>query len=214
MDETYHSSKGALTESKHVFIREGMQYYLEHANPTQELKVLEIGFGTGLNALLAWEFSQKLQQSIVFETLEPFPLAPSVTRHLSYPQLLEESEGVAEIFEHLHSCAWNEKARIAPHFTLLKQQVRLEDYEASHGIFDVIFFDAFAPQKQGEMWEVNMLEKCFHFLKPQGVLTTYCAQGQFKRNLRSIGFEVFRVDGPPNGKREMTRAIRKWPSLH
>ena len=204
LNETYHSSHGALTESEHVFIKAGLDHYLEK-QAVESIYILEIGFGTGLNAFLAWDWARQNKVVVHFTSLEPFPLTEEIYTQLNYTENREP--WAIEAFQKLHWAGWDETLAMDECVHLQKAKTRLEDF-VSEQRFQLVFFDAFAPQKQGEMWEVSMLEKCFHFLKPQGVLTTYCAQGQFKRNLRSIGFEVFRVDGPPNGKREMTRAIR------
>lgn len=208
LDETYHSSKGAYTESMHVFIHAGLQYYEEKVNPTERPRVLEVGFGTGLNALLSWEYSKRNKLGVWYESLEPYPISPALTKELNYPDQLPDPIEARGFFDEIHTSPWGEELHLSPTFTLLKQTAKLEEFKGQDNLYDIIFFDAFAPQKQGELWEVEPLAKCFELLKPQGVLTTYCAQGQFKRNLKQVGFQVERLAGPPNGKREITRATK------
>jgi tRNA U34 5-methylaminomethyl-2-thiouridine-forming methyltransferase MnmC len=203
LHETYHSTKGALTESEHVFIREGLRYYGER-HAAGPLSVLEVGFGTGLNALLTWREARESGRAVRYVTLEPFPLPEPIWRGLNYwASLGMEAEG-----HRLHEAPWGQEAALSENFCLEKLACRLEDYGAGSARFEVVYFDAFAPQKQPELWTPELLGKCFEALVPGGVLTTYCAQGQFKRDLRAAGFSVARVEGPPGGKREMTRAVK------
>ena len=204
MDETYHSAHGALTESKHVFIKEGLEFCLQNQ---ERAAVLEVGFGTGLNAILAYQKAQELQKDVLYITLEPFPIEKDIIDQLNYADLLEDEE-LFDYFEYLHNWEWNKVKQIEEHFIFQKLQLKLEDYFPKDLFVDVIFFDAFAPKKQPEMWELVQIQHCFALLKPGGVLVTYCASGQFKRDLKAAGFEVERVPGPEGGKREMTRATK------
>lgn len=204
MDETYHSAHGALTESKHVFVQEGLMAVLEQA---PRAAVLEVGFGTGLNTILTFEKANEVKKDVLYVTLEPYPIEKELIDQMNYAQLLDDEE-LLDYFEYFHNWEWNKVKQIEDHFIFQKLQLKLEDYFPKEVFFDVIYFDAFAPQKQPEMWTSEQMKHCFALLKPGGVLVTYCAQGQFKRDLKAAGFKVERVKGPEGGKREMTRATK------
>jgi len=199
LNETYHSFHGAMQESTYVFIKMGLEAYLEKYNVTQ-INVLEIGFGTGLNALLAAEFAEEHAVNIYFETLETIPLDSEIYQNLNYRN---QSIG-KELFLSLHECKWEKDVAITPHFTLKKIKQSLLEYQESPN-FDVIFFDAFAPSKQPELWEKEVMEKMFKSLHKNGMFTTYCAKGQLKRDLKEVGLQVTTLPGAP-GKKEMVRA--------
>ncbi|MFA0962256.1 tRNA (5-methylaminomethyl-2-thiouridine)(34)-methyltransferase MnmD [Roseivirga sp. BDSF3-8] len=201
MNETYHSSHGALAESRHVFIKNGLLPVASRVTQ-RPIRVLEVGFGTGLNALLARQQAEKLQIPVHFTTLEPFPLPEEIYSQLNYPALLGGSEGLAELFQQMHRAGWNEVTTVSPRFTLQKLKQRLEDFNDEGG-YHVVFFDAFAPNKQEEVWDEALIQKVADHMAPGGVLTTYCAQGKFRRSLKAAGLEVESVPGPP-GKKEMT----------
>jgi tRNA U34 5-methylaminomethyl-2-thiouridine-forming methyltransferase MnmC len=194
-DETYHSRHGAVRESRHVFIDNGLN--LVAGGP--EASVLEVGFGTGLNALLSLEFAIGGNMQIRYCSLEPYPLSMQEWSALNYQEFLP---ALKEEFMALHEANWAENVRVHPNFTLLK----LKESAGTNSInetFDVLFFDAFAPRVQPELWQKPILEWCRQQLKPGGLLVTYCAQGQFRRELKALGFDVKSLPGPP-GKREMT----------
>lgn len=206
LNETYHSFHGALAESQHVFIKMGLDYWLDHHPASREVSVFEVGFGTGLNALLALEVAEKHKINIKFTTLEPFPLPEVTTGQLNYGQKAAGGAYKKE-FHALHTAPWEEEVAITPHFKLLKHQNRLEDYAAGNKSFDLIFFDAFAPNKQAELWEKELLEKVAGFMAPGAVFTTYCAKGQLKRDLKALELRVDTLPGAP-GKKEMVRAVK------
>lgn len=206
LNETYHSFHGALGESLHVFIRMGLEHWhREHPN-AQSLRIFEVGFGTGLNALLALEFAEAQGLTIHYTTLEPFPLSTEVTNQLNYGSLIADGS-FEEDFKALHAAPWGEEVSIQSAFTLRKEQLKLEDYAAPAEAFDSVFFDAFAPSKQSELWEKELLEKVAQLMAPGAVFTTYCARGQLKRDLKAIGLEVETLPGAP-GKKEMVRAVK------
>lgn len=206
LNESYHSFHGALAESQHVYIKKGLDYRVEQQPEIKEVVILEVGFGTGLNALLALEAAEKHSLSIKFTTLEPFPLNESVTRQLNYGQLVARGAYEKE-FHALHAAPWQEETAITPHFKLWKHQSRLEDFTAPEESFDLVFFDAFAPNKQAELWEKELLEKVVKLMSSGAVFTTYCAKGQLKRDLKSLGLRVDTLPGAP-GKLEMVRAVK------
>lgn len=206
LNETYHSHHGALGESLHVFIRMGLEHWLSSHPEAASLRIFEVGFGTGLNALLAYEAAEKLAVHIQYTTLEPFPLGNETVAALNYGSML--AEGVfAEAFQQLHTAAWGEPEKIGDHFELLKYQSRLEDFMPLPAAYDLVFFDAFAPSKQAELWEKALLEKVANGMAPAAVFTTYCAKGQLKRDLKALGLQVETLPGAP-GKKEMVRATR------
>lgn len=200
LDENYHSGHGALQEAKHVFIENGLKTV-----ELETLHVFEMGFGTGLNALLTLNDSLKNSAIIYYSGIEAYPVELELIEDLSYGVYLE---GVDEyLFLKMHTEDWGKSVDLTPHFTFEKIHAKIEDYQAETEKFDLVYFDAFGPRAQGEMWEINILAKMHLMLKIGGVLVTYCAKGQFKRDLKSLGFEVQSLPGPP-GKREMTRAVR------
>lgn len=203
MNETYHSTKGAQTESLYIYIQHGLDFFL---TLDRQIEVLEIGMGTGLNVLLAYEWSLQQNKSIHLNTLEPYPIPQEQIEALNYTK--GKSESTQEIFKQIHNSSFAESHALSPGFTLTKWQEKLEDFTAPKNKYDVVFYDAFAPSKQAEIWNVSLLQKVYDSMQAGAVLTTYCAQGQFKRDLRSIGFEVQNPPGPM-GKKEMTLAWKK-----
>lgn len=197
LDETYHSRHGAVTESTYVFIEKGLDFIFKDQ---KELTVLEVGFGTGLNALLTLIWAKERKIKIDYHTLEPFPLPEEVYLKLNYPEVLNKEE-LRNDFLKMHSAC--EKIQLTEYFSFIKYQEKLEDFSSSV-LADIIFYDAFAPSKQKEIWSLENMRKCFSLLKPGGALVTYCANGQFKRDLKEAGFTVEVLQGPP-GKKEMTR---------
>jgi tRNA U34 5-methylaminomethyl-2-thiouridine-forming methyltransferase MnmC len=202
LQETYHSRHGAIQESAHVFIKNGLQFFTEKKN-TVPVSVFEVGFGTGLNALLALLFSEENKISVDYTSIEASPIDWEVASHLNYSQQLGGS--IPDYFQRLHQTEWSKKINITESFSLHKIKSSIQDFEFNSDQFDVIFFDAFAPTKQPEMWELPVLEKIVSGMKPEGILVTYCAKGQVKRDLKFLGTTVESLPGPP-GKREMVRA--------
>lgn len=201
MDEHYHSTKGALAEARHVYIDSALR-----VSGKKEINVLEIGFGTGLNTFLTFLESQEKGLRINYTTFELYPLSPDITEKLNYPALIAPSS--ESIFALLHQCEWNQKIAISPLFSLYKRHADLTR-TSPEGIYDVVYFDAFAPEKQPEMWDEKIFREIFNHLSPGGILSTYCAKGEIRRRLQSVGFTVERLPGPPNGKREILRASKR-----
>ncbi|WP_462253603.1 tRNA (5-methylaminomethyl-2-thiouridine)(34)-methyltransferase MnmC2 [Ekhidna sp.] len=201
LNETYHSTRGARGESMHVFIKEGLEYW-RAKNNTDQIRILEIGLGTGLNAFLTAEFCDQFNQDVVFTSLEPFPIKKELYENLNFYNSDEEKEILLDI----HTSKWEDEVQLTNKFSLLKSQSKLEDFHTDQ-TYHIIYFDAFAPSKQPEVWSVNNLKKCYSLLESGGVLTTYCAQGQFKRNLSAAGFGVETLQGAM-GKKEMVRGLK------
>jgi tRNA U34 5-methylaminomethyl-2-thiouridine-forming methyltransferase MnmC len=198
LDETYHSRHGAMQESEYVFIRNGLLYAL--AQPRTALYVLEVGFGTGLNAWLTCRLAEARQCFIYYTAIEAYPLPEVWWRQLNY------APHQAEAFAQLHQAAWGTAVRLHPWFTLTKVHTKLEDAQLPAGHFDVVYFDAFAPNRQPELWAPHMLAKTTSALRSGGVWVTYSARGEVRRNLMALGLQVERLPGPP-GKKHMLRAV-------
>ena len=204
LDEHYHSHHGAAQESRHVFIAAGVQPLLE-AELKQDgpLNVLEVGLGTGLNALLTLEAVQVAGATVTYDGYETVPLPPATVAALAPQWAAQPTLGQA--FDRLHTAPWNEEFTLVPGFTLTKIQAQLQNAALPTGYYDLIYFDAFAPEKQPELWTEDVFAKLYAAAAPGAVLVSYCAQGQFRRNLRAAGWLTEKLPGPP-GKREMTRA--------
>ena len=198
LNETYHSTHGAMQESRHVFIKYGLE---EAAKTSKELTVFEVGFGTGLNALLTLQKAKELGLTIYYHTLEPFPLPEEVVKSLNYPAYFEPD--LQDVFFAMHRLPFDQPAELHPNFTFIKYKTTLQDFTATLQA-DVVYFDAFAPNKQPEVWAYANLQKVYDLLKPGGLLVSYCARGQFKRDLKALRMQVEALPGPP-GKKEMTR---------
>jgi tRNA U34 5-methylaminomethyl-2-thiouridine-forming methyltransferase MnmC len=200
LSEHYHSINGALSESKHVFIKNGLL-----AANLRSLTVLEVGFGTGLNAMLTLGEALKHKIKVNYYTLEKYPLGKEIIDQLNYPSINEID---SEIFKNLHNANWNQAERLNDYFTITKYDADLQEFNTNIK-FDVIYFDAFAPDKQPEMWRIEVFEKMFSFMNKGAKLSTYCAKGEIRRRLENTGFIVERLPGPP-GKREMLRAQKPY----
>lgn len=201
LDETYHSSHGAIQESLHVFIRNGLNFQ----TALNDISVLEVGFGTGLNAFLSFIESIQTNRKITYTTLEPYPLEWDVVIKLNYMDLLFNAKYL-DFYQKIHSCAWESFLEISSNFSIKKQKLKLQDVVFDNE-FDVIYFDAFAPRVQPDLWTEQIFASMYKALRPDGILVTYCAKGSVKRALKHVGFELQSIPGPP-GKREMSRAIK------
>lgn len=202
-NEQYHSIHGALQEAKHVYINAGLKTFLERQPKQNALTVLEIGFGTGLNALLTALESLNISQEICYHGIEAYPVEAEELQALGYHTLIGSDPS---IFQNIHNCSWHETHKILPHFSIVKRQAFFSDI-AEVNEFDVIYFDAFGPRVQPNLWIESIFKKMYEALRPNGLLVTYCAKGSVRRCMQAVGFEVERLPGPP-GKREMLRAIK------
>jgi Uncharacterized conserved protein len=203
MEESYHSVNGAAQESRHVFIQAGLKEVSK-----QQIRIFEVGFGTGLNALLTWGEAHRNHLNIVYDSIEAFPVSDVLLRELNYGQFVPELP--TDAFLELHKTAWNHPAVLEKDCFLLNKWQRDFTSWRFTGKYDLIFFDAFAPDKQPEMWEEDLFQKLFETLNKDGILVTYCAKGEVRRRLQRSGFQVERIPGPP-GKREMLRARKSAP---
>jgi len=215
IEEHYHSVNGAIQESLHVYIEAGLNHYsrlnsfethrhIGHID-IHSINVLEFGFGTGLNAFLTIVEAEKRNLKINYTTIEKYPLPAAITNQLNYTKGFPEK--FQSYFDKIHSCEWENFVKISDNFQIKKVQANFSDFQFEDN-HDVIFYDAFAPDKQQEVWSQKIFDKIFQHTNPEGILTTYCAKGNIRRMIQSAGFFVERISGPP-GKREMLRA-RKY----
>jgi tRNA U34 5-methylaminomethyl-2-thiouridine-forming methyltransferase MnmC len=198
LDERYHSVHGAVQESFHVFIRMGFE-----ATVAEPLRVLEIGLGTGLNMLLTWVEADLNERMVVYTALEPYPVPAPALEAMDHSGALEVPGRRAPFLDMM---ALNEGvvAEPSPHFRFERSWTKAQDLDVTEA-FDLIYFDAFGPANQPEMWGADVFQRMFKALAPGGVLVTYCAKGVVRRTMQSVGFMVERVPGPV-GKKEMLRA--------
>jgi len=184
-----------------VFIQEGLAYYQNLHNP-QKIRVLEYGMGTGLNVLLSQLYAEEHKISVDYHSTEGYPIAEEVYKKLTYI-----NESYDERLQAIHRRPWENQFTLSDHFSLLKEKSKFEDFKTERK-FDIIYFDAFAPSAQPHLWTSDILSTAIHALDNNGIIVTFCAQGAFKRVLKSLGMTVERVPGPP-GKREMTRGTKE-----
>ena len=200
LDEHYHSVKGALTESQHIFIDMGLKH-----SPVTFPRILEIGLGTGLNCVLTLLEAKESQRHIHYTGIERYPLNEGIIHKLNYPAIIgKECE---DDYFAIHQAPWEEDVCLSPWFTLHKMEGDFTHYTCEQK-YDIIYFDAFAPEKQPEMWEQSLFDNLYNVLNEGGILTTYCAKGVVRRMLQTAGFKVERLPGPPGGKREILRATK------
>ena len=197
-DETYHSRHGAIQESRHVFIEAGLKPLIESGK--KEIRILEVGFGTGLNALLTFLEAEKYRIPLRYTSLEAFPVSDEIVSQLDYGSTLNSND----FFQKMHALSWNEDHSLSEFFSLKKIQSKLEDFNTDEK-FDLIYFDAFAPRVQPELWTEEIFRKMYELTGSGGVLVTYCSKGDVRRAMIAAGFQVEKLPGPP-GKREMLRA--------
>ncbi|WP_396186553.1 tRNA (5-methylaminomethyl-2-thiouridine)(34)-methyltransferase MnmD [Flavobacterium sp.] len=197
-DECYHSRFGAIQEAQHVFIKNGLSLF-----ENKSISILEIGFGTGLNAFITFLESQKLNQTIDYVGVEAYPVSADEVVSMNYISKLN-AENESEIFKKMHQCNWNEQIILRADFLFTKRQQFFADINDVE-MFDLIYFDAFGFDVQPELWSTSIFQKMYDALKPKSVLVTYAARGVVKRSMIEVGFTVEKMEGPP-GKREMFRA--------
>ncbi|NLE32871.1 MAG: tRNA (5-methylaminomethyl-2-thiouridine)(34)-methyltransferase MnmD [Bacteroidales bacterium] len=203
LGEAYHSLNGSLTESRHVFLEAGL-----HALHRKDVCVFEVGLGTGLNALLTWQAAVAENLTITYHSIEAFPLDTALTSTLRFP--LAAPNLPANALARLHAAPWDQPSALDSAFTLFKHQgdvlkFPFADYAPG---YDLVYFDAFAPDIQPELWEEALFRRLYDVMHAGGILVTYCAKGEVRRRLQRAGFITERLPGPP-GKREMLRARRQ-----
>ena len=204
-DECYHSKHGAIQEAQHVFIKNGLSLF-----PNQSVSILEIGFGTGLNAFISFLESSKLNQSINYVGVEAYPVNATEVLAMNYVDELN-AKSQKEVFEKMHESKWNEKIELTAEFELTKQKQFFDEIDDIEQ-FDLIYFDAFGYRVQPELWSTAIFQKMYTALRPGGKLVTYAARGVVKRSMIEVGFTVEKLPGPP-GKREMFRASKSIATI-
>jgi len=198
--ETYHSSFGAVQESNHIFMDAALGFV---KGGLMRISVFEVGFGTGLNALLAYKYARDNHIEINYVAVEKYPVEMSVVEQLNYPSLLSLEK---DLFLKMHG-AKGKEVLLSPFFKLTVIEAALQDYPMPEDFFNVVFFDAFSPESQPEMWKQSCFEKIYQSMQAGGVLTTYSSKGIVKRALKAAGFSIEKLPGPP-GKREFVRAVK------
>ncbi len=208
MHVTYHSLHGAIQESEHVFINAGLKYVLA-TGKLQALSIFEMGFGTGLNALLTLMEAERLQLPVHYTTIELFPLPGNEINLLNYCEQLQRPD-LLPLFQRLHQSEWGTDIAVTPYFTLHKIRNSLLHF-SSTGFINLVYYDAFAPSAQPDLWTKEIFEKIYAGLLNGGVLVTYCSKSDVRRAMHGAGFAIEKIQGP-HGKREMVRAIKKRSS--
>lgn len=203
MNVTYHSIHGAIQESIHVFIKAGLIKVLEQPSVQDDLKILDIGFGTGLNALLTLIAIEETDVTVHYETIEPFPLDNDIVKKLNYCEILQRSD-LQTKFELMHSS--EDEIEITDRFIFKRSNTQLKKFR-THELKNLIYFDMFDPKAQADLWTKEIFEKMFSMIAPEGILVTYSSKGEVRRAMRSAGFQVEKIPGPP-GKKEIVRAIK------
>jgi tRNA U34 5-methylaminomethyl-2-thiouridine-forming methyltransferase MnmC len=202
---TYHSKFGAIQESKHVFIQNGLLPII--LSPNKSIKILEVGFGTGLNFLLSHLSTYPKALTLNYTAIDTVPLDKELVNQINYVQQLNLDIHYHEFFHDMHDLSWGERHQIDPFTRLHKLPTDLIQYQPPLSSFNLVYFDAFAPTAQPELWESEILEKIYNALTPKGIFVTYCAKGSVKRIFKKLGGQVESLTGPP-GKREMVRVIK------
>jgi len=203
LNENFHSIHGAIQESRHVFIEAGFLHVAQRLN---SIRLLEVGFGTGLNAMLTQIEAETLGKMLLYTSIEAYPLERETWEQLNYPRILCSID-YTSVFEKLHITEWGKAEEISTNFRLHKIHSKLEDYSPPEDTFDLVYFDAFSPAVQPELWSLDIFRKLYTAMRPGAILTTYSVKGDFIRSLKTLGFEVEKIPGPP-GKRHITRALK------
>ena len=196
-DEIYHSRHGAIEESMHVYIKAGLA-----ACERKEIHIFEMGFGTGLNALLSWKYADENNLKIHYTGLELYPVPDDIISQINYGDILS---GYGEKFKLLHQADWEKEIQLSDNFTLTKLNASLTDVVLPNDVFNVVYFDAFAPTKQPELWIADIFKKVYDMMNANGILATYCSKSIVRKDMASAGFRVEKLQGP-HGKRDMVRA--------
>ncbi|MCK5856557.1 MAG: tRNA (5-methylaminomethyl-2-thiouridine)(34)-methyltransferase MnmD [Bacteroidales bacterium] len=201
LDESYHSSHGAIQEARHIYIKDALVFSAKHGS---NLNVLEIGFGTGLNTFLSYQYALENGLRIHYHGVEKYPLLESEYSQLNYSG---DENSQHELFLKLHQSDWEREEKINDFFTLYKEQKDIRLLQLPDNFYDVVYFDAFGPDVQPDLWSEKVFRKIFHSMKEGAVMTTYSVKGQVRRVMKTVGFSVEKIPGP-SGKREITRAVK------
>lgn len=204
MNEQYHSTHGAIQESNHVYIKHGLE---RMAVNKKELHILEVGMGTALNVLLTWAYAKNHGLNIYYHAVEAYPIETDIWSQLNYAERLHHPEA-AQIFQSIHSSPWNEPIALDQHFTLIKKEEPIQESILAKDLFEVVYFDAFNPDLEPDLWTKTVFQKIYHSMNESSVLSTYSTKGVVKRVLKSCGFTLEKKAGPP-GKREILNALKE-----
>ncbi|MCA0153581.1 tRNA (5-methylaminomethyl-2-thiouridine)(34)-methyltransferase MnmD [Winogradskyella vincentii] len=204
-NEQYHSIHGAINEANHVFLKHGLLFYSQNNRKLEAITILEIGFGTGLNAFLTLVEAEKQSLNIDYVGVEAYPVLGEEIEQLNYIELISEDH--ASKFSEMHDIEWGKPKYISSEFKLEKQQKFFKDI-TDENKYNIVYFDAFGARVQPDLWTEEIFEIMYKALKLNGVLVTYSAKGSVRRAMQAVGFEVERLPGPP-GKREMLRAVKR-----
>lgn len=205
-NEQYHSIHGAIQEAKHVFLKHGLLFFLNCYKPNdQSIEILEIGFGTGLNAFLTLIDAKTLNIDINYTGVEAYPVKAEEIQQLNYSDLISKTHH--NKFTAIHTISWNTFHKITPNFNLKKENILFQNIEYQN-LFNIIYFDAFGARVQPELWTEPIFKLMYKALKINGILVTYAAKGSVRRAMQAVGFTVEKLPGPP-GKREMLRALKQ-----
>ncbi len=199
-DECYHSKHGAIQESEHIFIKNGLEQMTQ-----PNISILEIGVGTGLNVLLSLIHAKKKSLTVFYHGIEPFPLPSALILQLNYPERLKTDKN---IFHKIHNTRWNSSEPIDKNFVLYKENNKIQYTDLSTHHYDLVYFDAFSPALEPELWQTSIFKKLFSSMKKEGLLLTYSSKGKVKRSMESAGFFCEKRPGPP-GKREFLCGLKK-----
>lgn len=206
LNETYHSTHGALAETMHIYIGAGLEYFYNKLN-IKNIKIFEFGLGTALNAISSVQFAHKNPNcNIEYISVEKYPIPNETITLLNYNTIFQENQ-IQNAFSTLHQSEWNSSIQLSTNFKFSKFEDDFISINEGLNTYDLLFYDAFAPSKQAEVWQIEYIQKAYDLLKSGGVLVTYCSNGAFKRNLKQVGFTIELLAGPV-GKREIVRATK------
>lgn len=204
LNEHYHSIHGAVQESMHIFIQAGL--LSKYVQDLETIHILEIGFGTGLNALLTYFSALENHKTIHYTTIEPYPLTLEEVQLLNYADFTEQSSAEF-VFQQIHKAPWEDTEKISNHFSICKHRQSALEVPYPFENFDLVYFDAFAPDVQPELWQEELFEKIHQSMKAESIFVTYSTKGIVKQALKNTGFQLEKLPGP-KGKREILRAMK------
>ncbi len=204
-NEQYHSTHGAIQESEHIYIKHGLTTISQNK---QRINILEVGMGTGLNVLLTFQYALLHHLQIHYTAIEAYPLEEEIWRELNYAKLLDDRSTLADVYNHIHQCKWKKETFISKHFILNKIDLPIQEVQLKPDNFDLVYFDAFNPDLEPQLWSVDVFTRLFSSMKRNSLLSTYSTKGVVKRALKSCGFNIEKKPGPP-GKREILNAIKR-----
>lgn len=198
LNERYHSCYGAIQESQHIYIEAGMNFLNK-----KKVTIFEMGFGTGLNAYLSYINAAKHHYIVNYYSIEKFPLPKNIYSQLNYPELVNDT---SRLFSTMHKCEWNKNIQLSDYFTLNKIKADINEFTFDFSCH-LVYFDAFGPDIQPEVWQEQTFKKIIDSLSPNGILTTYSSKGTVKRALKNLGMQIETIPGP-KGKRNIIRAVK------